>query len=337
MSVNPFIHNTCSTCDSGNANEEHKENYKAAFSLQVVDRNYAQNTDGICYLTMDMQQTLPLPKLTTSKAFYLRQMWMYNLGIHSITKLTGKANFFTWTEDMAHRGSSEVCSSLLTMLEHSNIFQDNAISHLILWTDSCAGQNKNFLIICLYQYLILKGIVKTIDHKFPEVGHSFLDSDRDFGRIEKVLRRHENIFLPEEYRTIISQASKINYVTDMEVHFRNLENLAENLNLINRKKNTLNENVQFRDGIKWIRVCKYGSYLYKENYDPNTPFKEVNIIRNSRLQQPVDFEIDRLREKTGQLSVEKIANLKSQLQFVKQPFKWYYNMIIAEQEQKYNK
>nr|CAI5833893.1 unnamed protein product [Callosobruchus analis] len=191
------------------------------------------------------------------------------------------ANFFTWTEDVAHRGSSEVCSFLLTMLEYNKIFHDNAISHLILWTDSCAGQNKNFLIICLYQYLILKGIVKTIDHKLPEVGHSYLDSDRDFGRIEKILRRHENIYLPEEYRTIISQSSKNNHVTHMAFHFRNFEDLASVLNLINRKKNTLGENVPFRDGIKWIRVSEYGSYFYKESFDPHTPTKEVNIIRNS--------------------------------------------------------
>lgn len=230
-------------------------NYSFSNRRRRRDRDYARNSDTICYLTMDLQQTLPLPRLTTNKAFYLRQMWMYNLGIHYITKGVEKANFFTWTEDEAHRGSLKVCSSLLTMLECNDIFQDNAISHLILWTDSCAGQNKNFLIVCLHQYLLLKGIVKTIDHKFPEVGHSYLDSDRDFGRIEKILRRHENIFLPEDYRTIISQSSKMNHVTDMLLHFRHFENLATKLNLINRKKNTLNENVPFRDGIKWIRVC----------------------------------------------------------------------------------
>lgn len=325
---------TCSTCDSGKCDEEHKQNYKEAFSLQREDREYAKSSNGVCYLTMDLQQTLPLPKLTTSKAFYLRQMWMYNLGIHSICKQREKANFFTWTEDVAHRGSSEVCSSLLTMLEYNNIFQDNTISHLILWTDSCAGQNKNFLIVCLYQYLILKGKFKTIDHKFPEVGHSYLDSDRDFGRIEKVLRRHENIFLPEDYRTIISQSSKINHVTDMSLHFRIFDDLATKLNLLNRKKNTLGENVPFRDGIKWIRVCEYGSYLYKESFDPYTPFKQVNIIRNSRIPLPLKVEIERLGKKTGELSSEKIANLKSQLQYVKEPYRWFYNAIIAEQEDK---
>lgn len=68
---------------------------------------------------MDLQQTLPLPKLTTSKAFYLRKMWMYNQGIHFITKDQEKANFFTWTEDVAHGGSAKICSSLFTFLEYN--------------------------------------------------------------------------------------------------------------------------------------------------------------------------------------------------------------------------
>ncbi|CAH1106579.1 unnamed protein product [Psylliodes chrysocephalus] len=312
---------TCSTYDSGQGNEEHRE-----------DRECAKSSGTVCYLTMDLQQTLHLPKLTTSKAFYLRQMWMYNLGIHSISKQGAKANFFTWTEDVAHRGISEICSSLLIMLEYNNLFQDNIISHLILWTDSCAGQNKNFLIICLYQYLILKGMCKIIDHKFPEVGNSYLDSDRDFGLIEKVLRRHETIFLPEEYRTIISQASKMNQLTDMSLHFRNFDDLATKLNVINRKKNTLGENVPFRDKIKWIRVCEFGSYMYKESFDPKTPFKKVNIIRNSRIPAPENVEIPRIGRKTGELSAKKIANLKSQLQYIKQPYRWFYNLVINEQE-----
>ena len=86
---------------------------------------------------------------------------------------------------MADRGSCEVPSALLRFAE-----VDSACcrkDHLLIWSDSCAGQNKNFTMIALYQYMILKGYFKVIDHKFPEVGHSYLDSDRDFARIEKVL------------------------------------------------------------------------------------------------------------------------------------------------------
>lgn len=321
---------TCSTCDSGEGNEEHRDSYESAFALQREDRALGKSSDEVFYLTIDLQQTLPLPRLTTSKAFYLRQMWMYNLGIHLVSKSKESANFFTWTEDVANRGSNEICSALLTFIEYNRNIQNEAITHLIIWTDSCAGQNKNFLIVCLYQYLILKGVVKTIDHKFPEVGHSFLDSDRDFGRIEKNLRKHENVYIPDEYRDIISKSSKINHVTDMTSHFRKFDELATKLNLINRKKNTLNETVHFRDGIKWIRVNEFGCYYYKESYDPYTPFKKVNLIKNARLGPPdiTDINIPRIQQKYGHLSDEKIGNLKTQLQFVKPPYQWYYQQIM---------
>ena len=40
--------------------------------------------------------------------------------------------------------------------------------HLTAWSDSCAGQNKNFFTVCLWQLLIQQGRFSIIDHKFPE-------------------------------------------------------------------------------------------------------------------------------------------------------------------------
>uniref|UniRef100_A0A1B6CPY4 Uncharacterized protein n=1 Tax=Clastoptera arizonana TaxID=38151 RepID=A0A1B6CPY4_9HEMI len=72
---------TCSTCDSGKCTEEHIYMYTATFEAQKTDRESAECLDDVIYLTMDLQQTMPLPRLTTSKAFYKRQMWFYNLGL----------------------------------------------------------------------------------------------------------------------------------------------------------------------------------------------------------------------------------------------------------------
>jgi len=84
--------------------------------------------------------------------------------------------------------------------------------------------------------MILKDYFKSIDRKFPEVGHTYLDSDRDFGRIEKEMRHHPHAYLLEEYRPIIIQASKGNHVIVTEPHFRDIDNLASSLKLTNRKK-----------------------------------------------------------------------------------------------------
>lgn len=130
----------------------------------------------------------------------------------------------TWTEDVAGRGSTEVVSSLWNFVQtYENV---KAKEQLIVWSDSCAGQNKNFQMICFYQLLILKGVFKVIDHKFPEVGHTYLDSDRDFGRIEKILRKHSNIYTPDQYRQLIKKVCTRNStVNDMESYFRDVDSL----------------------------------------------------------------------------------------------------------------
>jgi len=48
-------------------------------------------------ITFDLQKTLPLPKLSTNVAPYLRQLWLYNLGIHLTCKDRSQPYFNIWT------------------------------------------------------------------------------------------------------------------------------------------------------------------------------------------------------------------------------------------------
>ena len=74
---------------------------------------------------------------------YLRQMWLYNFGVHCLTCLGQKSYFFTWTENIANRGNGEIASCLFRFCELFKCGQPE-INHLIIWSDSCGGQNKNF-------------------------------------------------------------------------------------------------------------------------------------------------------------------------------------------------
>ncbi|GBM62032.1 hypothetical protein AVEN_220958-1 [Araneus ventricosus] len=160
-------------------------------------------------------------------------MWFYIFGVLIVTESLVVPHFFMWNEDVASRGSNKVASSLLTLLEFNEILRSKY--NLIIRSDSCSGQNKNSTILFLYQYLVLKEYFKVIEHKFPEVGHSYPDSDRDLGRIEKNLRKRETIFLPEHYREIILQSGRNRHVTDMTPHFRNFKALHSKFQLTNKK------------------------------------------------------------------------------------------------------
>jgi len=50
--------------------------------VQRDDR--AQASAGKHFIAFDMEKTLPLPKLAVADAFYLRQLWLYNVGVHAV-------------------------------------------------------------------------------------------------------------------------------------------------------------------------------------------------------------------------------------------------------------
>ena len=97
---------TCAVCDIG-LDEDHKKRAEAAFERQRQDKKLAQTTDDTFFISFDLQMTLPLPKLTTNVAFYLCQIWLFNLGIHLTCKDRSQPYFQIWTEADGGRGCGE--------------------------------------------------------------------------------------------------------------------------------------------------------------------------------------------------------------------------------------
>lgn len=74
--------------------------------------------------------------------------------------------------------------------------------------DGCGGQNKNTTMVgmlCSWFETNAPLNISSVELIFPMVGHSFLPSDRVFARIEKDIRKHEVIALPQDYVDIFSQ------------------------------------------------------------------------------------------------------------------------------------
>jgi len=163
-------------------------------------------------ISFDMMQNQPLPKLSVTETFYSRQVWLYNLTfvINSENDQSKKNCFlYTWLETESGRGPNEIGSALihfLNILENRYKTQMNPPTNLNLYSDSCAGQNKNqYIMATLLNYINCKEtIFKKITHIFPVRGHSYMPPDRVFGRIEKELRKRENIVSPSEYYAIFN-------------------------------------------------------------------------------------------------------------------------------------
>lgn len=145
---------------------------------------------SIDVLSFDFQQNMPLPHITSGDVFYKRLLWSYNFCVHSAS--TGKSYYFMYNKTVARKGQNEVVSFLHYYFK--NILSQN-IKMVFLFSDNCSSQNKNKL---LFQYLSVvvnsqTFSFKSIIHRYPEPGHSFLPCDRCFGHIKKAIRNIETV------------------------------------------------------------------------------------------------------------------------------------------------
>ena len=80
------------------------------------------------------------------------------------------------------------------------------IKHVILYSDACAGQNRNqFIATCLMHAVTTLPNIETIDHKFLESGHTQMECDSMHSAIE-FARKKTEIYVPQQWSTVIRMA-----------------------------------------------------------------------------------------------------------------------------------
>ena len=101
-----------------------------------------------CVIAVDLQQVLPTPKLTAGVAYYKRKLSVFNLGIHDL--LNDRGYMFLWDEVTARRGAIEICSCLY---KYFTTIVPPTTKKLVIVSDNCPGQNKNYIIVLFYMFL----------------------------------------------------------------------------------------------------------------------------------------------------------------------------------------
>ena len=193
--------NTCSILTLQEKLEERDAHQDLARTFQKQLDKDAKKEEFFCF---DLQQVQPLPLVRVNKSFYNRKMWLYNLGTNN-----GKqATLFLWTEIIASRGSREITSCLNKYME-CFLQEHKVYDPLVAWSDSCGGQNRNFIMCCFLLRLLHENKnIKSLVHRFPVVGHSFLPNDRDFGDIEKSKRKKDAIYSVGQYVDVMKNATQ---------------------------------------------------------------------------------------------------------------------------------
>ena len=269
---------TCKTCDRfanqiaaaknvSELEEERKSHWDQAAALRDQmkhDFETGKNEDrvqGICY---DLEKVFTLPKAPSNVFYYTRNLNVYNLGIHDGRR--DKGFFYVWVENEAGRGAREIASCLTKFL--GTHLQDKA-EELILWSDSCGGQNRNYIMCLMLHHFLAKQItLKRICLRFLQSGHSYNICDTDFASVETAIRQKQTIFTPPEIIEIMENCRSNNPfdVTKMTVNdFLSSENLMKNVT----KREKAEENGQKVSWLKTHEILLSKEHPFKlfMNYD----------------------------------------------------------------------
>lgn len=151
------------------------------------------------------------------------------------------AYMYIWSENIASRGGQEIGSCLLKHFKE-NVSSD--VSKIILYSDSCGGQNRNIkLTMLLKKYLhdlIPENSLTNIEQKYFIPGHSYNSCDRSFGVIERERKKSCNIFTPNDWVELIKNSKKSEPKFHVTVIRKNYFFSCLELQslIVNRKKNT---------------------------------------------------------------------------------------------------
>ena len=140
--------------------ELHQRKAQSGYDQLKSDKELATQDPSISLISFDLQQVLPTPYLSTNVVFYKRQLSVYNLCVNEVA--TGRSFMHMWPETEGGRGSEDVASCLL---RYVNEEKSEDVKHIIAFSDTCGGQNRNFNVVSFWVYCINCELVEWVDHK----------------------------------------------------------------------------------------------------------------------------------------------------------------------------
>jgi len=254
-----------------------------------VDKTAAKCNSHVKTATFDMQKVLVTPSLMISRAYYLRKLSTYNLTVFDLA--TADVTCYMWDESQGSKGSSESATCLqkwLTALPSD-------VTHVILYSDTAAGQNRNQSVLMMYMQVVSFSNITVIEHKFMESGHSQMEVDSVHARIEQKCR-NVPIYTPDGWYTLVRSSCKKPYnVVELQFNDWKAWKYLAQTELRNTKKADDGTTLNWLK-LKWIKVTKYDqeAFYVKEELDNEIPFKRVSIKKAPRKSHRTTVIVDRV-------------------------------------------
>lgn len=331
---------TCLRCDTykakrTGANDEllnelerqHNDHLEKAYSLRnqmKTDLALAKTDPEIETLTFDLEKTHSLPLLPTSIVYYKRQLNLYNQGVHCGS--SGKGYFYVWLEHEASRGTQEVGSCLRKFI---NEHLKPTTTHLILWSDSCGGQNRSIkMVLFLLHILQNHSKLEKISLRFLHPGHTYLPNDSEFGDLECALKTHSRLYTDEDYMNIMKKCRRKNQFVVTRLQKEDFRSIAPLENVITNRKVDIDKNK-----ISWLNTFEIElkssspSKIYMRSKLTDNP-QVVDISKSRKGKSRFDkIELPLLWPNGRELSDAKVKDLKEIIKLVPNDSKSFYQFL----------
>lgn len=232
----------CEICAAfENSNEEEKvllkekqDRHTLEKELSRKEMNEDAQNDNIITAIFDLQAVMQLPKGDISLFYYSSKLNAFNLTFLNPKSMLGHC--YLWDESLGNRGANEIGSCLFDYISKS--VNNKPGSNIVLYTDNCAGQQKNQYMVALYLYMMHSMDIASLTHKFLIKGHTQNLCDNVHSVIERKVGRvlkSGPIYTPEGFATAIKGAKVTGEpykLTEMDYDdFHDLKQLAKDLPL----------------------------------------------------------------------------------------------------------
>lgn len=190
---------------------------------------------------------------------------------------TNEATCYLWHETVANRGANEIASCIykeVTSLPDS-------VKTVILYSDTCGGQNKNSHVAAMFTYLLqVKPTITEIHHKFLTPGHTHMECDSDHSAIERQKQKSQLIISrPHDWANLIRSTNKKFNVVEMEQ--KDFFDFAALLKgpLVLRKKSESGEKFLWRN-CRWLMYTNdFGQISFKTTLSLDDAFQTYSLQR----------------------------------------------------------
>nr|CAI5837196.1 unnamed protein product [Callosobruchus analis] len=344
---------TCDLCDSylirlkDESNAEEKRNLQCEYEDHLAEaskRYQIKKTDkeecakysaSKIMLTVDLQKCLPTPLLTNSQSFYSLKLWTYNYTLYDSTnKIT---TCVMWDESKASRGANEMASGMLHWA------QNNIQPHhreIIVWSDNCPSQNRNFIMVMAYVWILRQfPFLEVINHKYLLRGHTHLEVDACHALIERERKKAVGfqIMTPWDWQQLARMSSANNPFSIINMHSEDFVNCKTLYNsttspFMTRKKNEAGEDVCISKMIHiQIRQKEPDILFYKYDFS-ESEFHRVSLMRTGRRVQQVNELPQLFPEGTHPISSKKYQHLQKLLPWIPKEFHTFYKNLRKNSE-----